>query len=276
MTHENEHRPHLNRRTFLAATGTTAVAGLAGCLGLTGSGKIEGPKKGDDLPADQTPMDGYPPAFDQQPAEREIDTSSYGTTRQSGVDVPLAPIKDVYYWYARGEARFVDARSSAAFRDAHIYGAVLSPAPNGLGKGDPVANWPKSDRIVAYCACPHHLSSMRASTLIQEGYEEVYVIDEGFREWFANNYPIAGASNSLPSLQIIEGRTDPAYAGQEAWARHRPSGQREVTDIQEDGSFRLQLSFADVTDASLIAVETPAFTVEAPLGELTAGLVTGE
>ena len=275
MTDGHPHRHHLNRRSFLAATCTAGLASAAGCLGIMGSDP-EGPKKGDDLPADPDPQDGLPPEFDQQPDERNIDTSSYATTRESGVDVPLAPIKDVYYWYARGEARFVDARSSAAYRDSHIYGAVLSPAPNGRGGNDPVSSWPKGDRIVAYCACPHHLSSMRASTLIQNGYENVYVIDEGYREWFANNYPIAGGSNSLPPLQVIEGRTDPAYAGEEAWARHHASGQREVTNIAEDGSYKLQLTFADVTDTSPIAVETPEYTIEAPLGELTAGTVTGD
>ena len=275
MTDGHPRETPVNRRAFLATTGTAALVSAAGCLGFMGGG-TKGPKKGDDLPADQNPMDGYPPVFDQQPDERNIDTSSYGTVQESGVDVPLAPIKDVYYWYARGEARFVDARGSAAFRDSHVYGAVLSPAPNGLQSDDPVANWPKSDRIVAYCACPHHLSSMRASTLIQEGYENVFVIDEGYREWFANNYPIAGGSNTLPPLQIIEGRTDPAYAGEKAWARHRASGQREVTNIAEDGSYKLRLTFADVTDTSPIAVETPAYTIEAPLGELTAGLVTGQ
>lgn len=55
-------------------------------------GGPEGPKKGDDLPPN--PRDGYPPEFEQQPEERDIDTSSYGTTRESGVNVPLAPIQD--------------------------------------------------------------------------------------------------------------------------------------------------------------------------------------
>ena len=276
MSNGHPHRPTTNRRTFLAATGTAALAGTAGCLGIMGGNKIQGPKKGDNLPADPNPADGFPPEFEQKPEERNIDTSSYGTVRESGVDVPLAPIKDVYYWYARSEARFVDARSERVFQDSHIYGAVLSPAPEGFPQGDPVADWPQDDLIVAYCACPHHLSSMRASTLIQNGYENVFVIDEGFREWVANNYPIAGSgSNSLPPQRVIQGRTNPAYAGEKAWARHRESGQREVTSIREDGSYELRLTFADVTDTSPIAVETPEYTIEAPLGELTSGLVTG-
>ena len=276
MSNGKPHEQQIQRRTFLSAAGTAAVAGLSGCLGIMG-GNVQGPKKGDDLPADSNPSDGLPPEFEQQPEEREIDTSSYGTTTESGVEVPLAPIKDVYYWYSRGEARFVDARGGAAYQQSHVYGAVLSPAPDGLSQGqDPVANWPKGDRIVAYCACPHHLSSMRASTLIEQGYENVFVIDEGYREWYANNYPIAGAEvSSLPPLRVIEGRTDPSFAGETAWARHPDSGQREAGPIGEDGSYRLQLSFVDVSDTSLITVETPEYVLEAPLGELTAEMVTG-
>lgn len=268
------HDKPLNRRTVLSTAGAGTLAGLAGCLGFFGNSS-QGPKKGDDLPADPNPTDGLPPEFDSQPAKRTIDTSSYDTTRESGIDVPLAPIDDVYYWYARAEARFADARSLAAYQQSHIYGAVLSSAPNGV-TNDPVANWPTDERIVCYCACPHHLSSMRASTLIQEGYENVYVIDEGYRPWYARNYPIAGAEvNALPPLEVIEGMTAPSYAGEKAWARHLPSGQREVTSIAKDGSYTLQLTFADVTDESPISIETPAYTLEAPLGELTSGLVTG-
>lgn len=274
MRNSSRHDSPVERRTFLSAVGTGVITGLAGCLGFMGGGP-KGPKKGDDLPSDPNPTDGLPPDFDTTPAERNIDTASYDTTRESGVDVPLAPIDDVYYWYARGEARFADARSLTAYQQSHIYGAVLSSAPDGV-PNDPVANWPKDERIVCYCACPHHLSSMRASTLISAGYEEVYVIDEGFREWYARNYPIAGVSaNSLAPLRTIEGMTAPTYAGQNAWARHVPSGQREVASIAEDGRYELHLTFADVTDESPITIETPAYTIEAPLGVLTSELVTG-
>ena len=244
----------------------------AGCLG---SDSLTGPKHGDDLPPDQNDEDGYPPPFDDEPTERSINPNEFDTTRVNGVAVPLAPIDDVYYWYARREARFVDARSDAAFRRSRVFGAVLSPATEGL-PDDPVDDWPQSDRIVCYCSCPHHLSSMRAASLVENGYEEVYVIDEGFREWHARDYPVAGSDvTTVPEVHAIDGRTDTAHAWETAWARHRPSGQREATPIRDDGTYRLELSFFDVTDASMIVVETPAYTVEAPLGELTAGVVTG-
>lgn len=264
-----------SRRAVLSAGGATLV-GLAGCLKLTGEADVNGPKNGDDLPQDRTPDDGYPPEFEQMPEERSIDVDSFETADVEGTAVPLAPIEDAYYWYARGEARFVDARGSSSYEQSHVYGAVLSPAPDGgERKSDPVEQWPKGDRIVCYCSCPHHLSSLRASDLLSKGYETVLVVDEGFREWHDRNYPLAGSQvESLPPIRVIEGRTGAAFAGQSAWARHPPSGQREATPIAADGTYRLELPFSDVTDSSVIAVNTPAYRVEAALGELTADVVT--
>lgn len=288
----------MHRRTFLAAT-ATGLTGLAGCVGSTGSAPEEtasstptetstatatptatpseqvGPKHGDDLPADPDPTDGYPPKFEQVPTERAIDTESYDRL-ESGV--VLAPIEDVYYWYARGEARFVDARSQTAYEKSHIFGAVSSPV-GGLNDGDPedpVESFPEEDRIVAYCGCPHHLSSMRAEKLMNEGYENVFVIDEGFWEWHDRDYPMAGGDvGREPAAMTLRGRTDPASAGRTAWARHEPTGQMEAATVRADGTYELTLRFYGVSSRSRVQVETPDYRVEAPLSELASGVITG-
>lgn len=109
----------MNRRTFLTATGTVTVTGIAGCLGTFTDGTTSssprdtvGPTTDDDLPPDDNPQDWYPPSFEQTPDQRSIDTASFETVDRDGVAVPLAPIEAVYYWYARGEARFADTRGS--------------------------------------------------------------------------------------------------------------------------------------------------------------------
>lgn len=271
----------MHRRAVLSVTGA-ALTGLPGCLGGTSS---TGPPSNDDgLPRDESPADGYPPVFDNPPDPRVIDPASFETTRVdpqlydsigSIVEVPLAPIDVVYYWYARQEARFVDARGQHSYERSHIYGAVLSPAPDGR-EDDPVAEWPQTDRIVCYCGCPHHLSSIRAATMLDNGYEAVYVIDEGFWEWHDRNYPMAGTEiTDQPDLRVVEGIADPAYAGAAAWAHHPPTGQREGTMITADGTYRLELRFADVTDTSMVVVKTPAYRIAAPLRSLTREPVTG-
>ena len=252
----------MNRRTFLAA-GAVSLSAVAGCLAGGGGASDDG--------------DGYPPKDDQMPPEKSIDTSSFDTVEENGVQVPLAPIDVALYWHRRREARFADARGESSYKAAHILGAVLSPAPKRLRDGDdPVKDWPKGDRIVCYCGCPHHLSSIRASQLINQGYENVFVIDEGFGPWFKRGYPMAGNRvDQSPKNYVLRGEADPAYATQNAWARHQKTGQIESTDIAADGSYELHLKFYDVGPDSVINVETPGYTIEGKLSELTGTTITG-
>ena len=251
-----------SRRAVLA--GSTTI--LSGCLG--------GMSSSDQTVTNET--DGYPSSFETTPDQRTIDTSSFGQITVEGTSVPLAPIDAVYYWYRRRAARFADARGEQSYQQSHIKGAVLSPAPDG-GESDVVTNWPKGDRIVCYCGCPHHLSSLRAADLITNGYKNVYVIDEGFWAWHDQGYPMAGAEiTAQPTLHEITGQVDSKHAGETAWAWHEPSGQREATGIGENGQYRLELRFTDVTLDSTILVETPAYQVRAPLQQLIQRPVTGE
>ena len=267
----------MKRRTFLAS-GAASLSALASCLGGGGGKETATPWSGysENTPTDGD-TDGYPPKFDQVPKKRSIDTSSFDTKEEGGVQVPLAPIEATHYWYKRREARFVDARGPRSYQAAHVYGAVLSPAPKEYrAPNDPVNDWPKDDRIVCYCGCPHHLSSIRASQLINEGYEKVYVINEGFGEWQRRGYPMAGNQvQSPPKKWVLRGVTDASYAGQNAWARHPDSEQVESTDIAEDGSYELHLKFYDVGPNSVVSVETPAYTVEGTLSELSAETIRG-
>ncbi|MFC4551851.1 MULTISPECIES: rhodanese-like domain-containing protein [Halorussus] len=270
----------MKRRTFLAA-GTASLSAVAGCLS-SGSGgeQTSTPWSGysENKPSDGN-TDGYPPKFDQQPKKRSIDTSLFKTVKEGGVQVPLAPIDVVHYWYKRREARFADARGPRSYKASHVLGAVLSPAPEKYrAPNDPVNEWPKDDRIVCYCGCPHHLSSIRASQLINAGYKNVYVIDEGFGAWMQRSYPMAGndvQSQSLPDAWVLRGKTAASYAGKNAWARHPDSEQIESTNIADDGSYELHLKFYDVGPDSVVSVETPEYTVEGTLSELSSGTITG-
>jgi rhodanese-related sulfurtransferase len=237
----------MQRRTFLAAAGAASVTALAGCSNSS-SGT----------------------------SNTNNNTNGYETISVDGfnADVPLAPMADVHQWFLEDTARFADARSQTAYDASHIQGAVLSPAPDGAAN-DPIADWEKSQRIVTYCGCPHHLSSMRAASLIDSGYTEVFALDEGFYAWQDAGYPLQGAEVDVkPPSYTIRGETDAALAGKNAWAWHEPSGQREAGPIAKDGSFELQLHFLDITETSPIVVETPNYRIERPLGELVGTVVT--
>jgi rhodanese-related sulfurtransferase len=270
----------MDRRRFLGAVG--AAAGLTGCMGGSSDGTPSDSATGSAGTDSGTPesisaaADGYPDpsVIDETPPPPNADTSSFETIAyEQGIEVPLVPIDVAYDWYRRREARFADARGERQYATSHVTGAVLSPASGR--QDDPATAWPEGDRIVTYCGCPHHLSSMRAAQLYQNGYEEVYAIDEGFWEWHQLDYPMAGENVEYqPYGHVIEGTADPAHAGEYAWARTVDGSQEEANPIGSDGDYELVLHFSGVTDSTEITVETPAYSLTEPLGELTSGGVT--
>lgn len=293
------------RRRVIHAAGTAAFLGLAGCSSSdngstptdgttepteTGTptntstttsspqGELAGPRNGDQLPKDTKPADGYPPEFETVPQKRTIDTSSFNTLTRSGFKIKLVPTDVAYYWYARGEARFADTRSQSEFDVSHVFGAVLSPAGDGIDMpDDPVLQWPKEDRIITYCDCPHHLSSLRAASLRSRGYKEVYALDKGFSAWREHDFPLAGKDiGRVPPVRVIEGKVPRQHAGGWAWAYHQGSNQREAVPIKSDGSYRLETKFVNVTAQSKVKVETPAYTVTGTFAELTGGFIRAD
>lgn len=255
----------MNRRTFIASTGSIG-AGLAGCLGGGSS--------------DENPDDGYPaPSVVSSPTNsREVDTGAFETLSVGDVTVPLVPVDTAHYWFRSRSARFVDARGRGQYDRSHVTGAVLSTARRVESWSDsrdgPTADWPTDDRIVCYCGCPHHLSSLRAGEFISKGYERVYAIDEGFGAWRDNGYPVTGSSSSNQSY-VIRGRAEPADAGKYAWAAHEATAQHEAAPIQSDGRYRLTLHFSDLDPSSPIHLGTPSYELTAPLSALTGSVVSG-
>jgi rhodanese-related sulfurtransferase len=236
-----------------------------------------------DYPTDENPADGYPPEFPDPPPAPDADQSTFDTTSTYGETVRLAPIDVVIDWYRRGEARFVDARGLEQYEIAHVYGAVFSGAqPKARGGGiDP---WDPAERVVTYCACPHHLSSIRAAGLQKAGFEEVYALDEGFagpqqdrpNAWANREYPMAGthwlAESSTQRTDVtLRGVTDVTYAGEYAWAH--VAGQAEAAPIESDGTFAIHGRFADVSPKSSVTIRTPGYTVSGALGDLAEGRI---
>ncbi len=274
--------------------GAGVGAGLAGCAGgesdtpsgddgssSTDTAPFEHPgtlsttfATNGEYPPDENPEDGRPPAFEDRPSSADADTDSFETLDVNGEAVGLAPIDVVEQWYRRGTTRFVDARGLEQYERAHVYGAVLSPAQrDSVGGG--IDGWPSDDRVVTYCGCPHHLSSIRAAGLKKAGFTDVYALDEGFvgREgsWSDSGYPMAGTAfvaDSQASVQqwTISGSVDSQYAGEYVWAT--VDRQYEAAPVQSDGSYQLHLQFTGISAETTVEVTTPAESVARPLGEL--------
>lgn len=277
----------MKRRDVLAATGL-GIAGAAGAWYLFADQQSADVKHAGSLdatiatngnfPDDDDPADGYPPEFPDSPDPPDVDPATFETNETEGEPVKLAPIDVVSRWYYRREARVVDARLVGDYEHSHVYGAVNSAAQRDSSGGG-VEGWSTDDRIVTYCRCPHHLSSLRAAGFMKAGYDRVYALDEGFGAWNSRGYPMAGTAftsdggNAAVREYTLNGVVDPEFAGEYAWVRTETN--QEAAPIGSDGTFTLHVKFPDVTDTTQVEVSTPAYSVSGPLGELATGTIDG-
>jgi rhodanese-related sulfurtransferase len=185
----------MKRRSFLASA-VGAVAFTAGC---TGGSRPNAAENYHDItdPNPSTTDAGLAP----NPVEvetRDVDPSSFETytaTNDANTNLRMVPLDVARYWYHTQKARFIDARTASQYEESHIAGAVFSPAPSG-GDSDPVADWDKNERVVAYCTCPHHLSGIRAGNLIEDGFTGAYILGPGMGPWAEEGYPTAGTQKN--------------------------------------------------------------------------------
>jgi mono/diheme cytochrome c family protein/rhodanese-related sulfurtransferase len=96
---------------------------------------------------------------------------------------------------ARRRLVIIDARPASDWRRVHIAGAVSIPYLD-MKRLDEVprdGTW-----VVAYCACPHHLSGIVIDELRKRGYAHSAVLDEGINEWQRRNLPVVAAEGVTP------------------------------------------------------------------------------
>ncbi len=95
----------------------------------------------------------------------------------------------------------VDARPPSDWRRAHIRGAISIPY-HALARVDEL---PRDDTwIIAYCACPHHLSGIVVDELRKRGFARAVVLDEGVNEWHRRGLPMTtaeGVATPLPEAK---------------------------------------------------------------------------
>ncbi|MEP6701066.1 MAG: c-type cytochrome, partial [Bacteroidota bacterium] len=83
----------------------------------------------------------------------------------------------------------LDARSTAAWHQTHIPGAISVPYYEEPDKF--IKDIPKdSTWIIVYCACPHAASAQVVNTLRRFGYKHTAILDEGILVWAQRGYPV--------------------------------------------------------------------------------------
>jgi cytochrome c oxidase cbb3-type subunit III len=101
---------------------------------------------------------------------------------------------------ARQRLVIVDARPPSDWRRVHIAGAVSIPYfdMKRLDELPGDGTW-----VVAYCACPHHLSGIVVDELRRRGYTHSAVLDEGINEWHRRGLPVVAAPGVTPPPQEL-------------------------------------------------------------------------
>jgi rhodanese-related sulfurtransferase len=89
----------------------------------------------------------------------------------------------------------IDARTTSDYLRLHIAGAISIPYFDMGG----LANIPNDGTwIIAYCACPHHVSGIVVDELRKRGYQHSAVLDEGVFTWQQQGHPVVAAVGQLP------------------------------------------------------------------------------
>jgi cytochrome c oxidase cbb3-type subunit 3/ubiquinol-cytochrome c reductase cytochrome c subunit len=88
-----------------------------------------------------------------------------------------------------------DARAPSDYLNLHITGAISTPhyEKKALDDLPNDGTW-----VLAYCACPHHVSGEVVDELRKRGYKHTAVIDEGIFAWQQKGYPVVAAPGSPP------------------------------------------------------------------------------
>ena len=176
-----EGRPGTRMASFRGALGDSGIADIVAYLR-----SLARPVDDSRLPAPtgQEPLFAYP-----QGRAPEFTVKS---ERFVGIDQVARALQD------RRKLVIVDARPQSEWMTTHITGAVSIPHYELKRLGEiPMDAW-----VVAYCACPHHLSGIVVDSLRARGYPHAYVLDEGILEWERRGYPIVAAPGTpLPPAE---------------------------------------------------------------------------
>lgn len=110
-------------------------------------------------------------------------------------DNRFVSVDDAYKAYKAGAKMIIiDARPPSDWMRAHIKGAVSIPYHDVARLKDV----PKDTYVIAYCACPHHLSGIVVDELIKLGHKKALVLDEGINDWHSKGYPMTVAEGVEP------------------------------------------------------------------------------
>lgn len=114
-------------------------------------------------------------------------------TLRDGLYLPVAQAGEAHA--QKRKLVFVDARTPSDYLRMHIQGAISIPYYDmrDLSKVPKDGTW-----VIAYCACPHHVSGVVVDELRKRGYTHTAVLDEGVFDWLQKGFPVVASQGQLP------------------------------------------------------------------------------
>jgi mono/diheme cytochrome c family protein/rhodanese-related sulfurtransferase len=107
--------------------------------------------------------------------------------------VPMAQVADALA--KKQKIIIIDARPESEWMRVHAEGAVSIPY-HDMKRLSEIKN--DGTWVIAYCACPHHLSGVVVDELRKRGIKTSAILDEGILEWHRAGYPVVAAPGVLP------------------------------------------------------------------------------
>ncbi|MCW5806129.1 MAG: c-type cytochrome [Deltaproteobacteria bacterium] len=170
---------------------------------MQGFGSVMSARQIDDVTAYVRSFGGPEPAFKLLPAPTGTESLVINpkgqeprwTPKPDQAGVPrFVSVDEVHKALAAGQKMIiVDARPESEWRSVHVTGAVSIPYFDVKR----ITSIPKDVWVVAYCACPHHLSGIVVDELRKIGHRKAVVLDEGINVWRRKGYPVV-AVEGLP------------------------------------------------------------------------------
>ena len=103
---------------------------------------------------------------------------------------------------AKQKMIIIDARPPSDWMRVHVTGAVSIPY-HDQKRLDEIKN--DGTWVIAYCACPHHLSGEIVDALRKKGIKTSAILDEGILEWHRRGFPVVAAPGvGPPPAQVPE------------------------------------------------------------------------
>ena len=124
-----------------------------------------------------------------------------GIPRAFATRLPQIDAVQAMSLYEAGDALFVDSRDAADYAEDHIPGAVNVPMRKWAELWPQAASQLPRDRtLVLYCYGAHcGLSTRQGKALLEEGYEDLVVLDYGWSTWTQHGQPTVRHPEGYPA-----------------------------------------------------------------------------